>query len=71
MCRPQSDSPSGPSCTCPTGGVRYYFRSDTHAAGTDAAAGRNDMNSPAAIVSEPSSQEREYEYIDVNREIEG
>lgn len=71
MYRPQSDSASAPSYTCPTGGVRYYFRTDTRAAGTDAAAGRNDVNSPAAIASEPSSQEREYEYIDVNEESEG
>jgi hypothetical protein len=71
MCRPQSDSPAACSYTCPTGGVLYYFGTDTHAIGTDATAGRNDVNCPAAIAPEPANQEREYEYIDVNVESEG
>jgi hypothetical protein len=51
--------------------VLYYFGTDTHAIGTDATAGRNDVNCPAAIAPEPANQEREYEYIDVNVESEG
>lgn len=31
MLRPKSDSPAACEYTCPTGGVRYYFTTDTHA----------------------------------------
>lgn len=68
MFRPKSDSPAAYSYTCPTGGVRFCFRTDTRACGADAAAEPNDLSSLVAIAVESGSQVREYEYIDVDEE---
>lgn len=71
MFRPQGDSQAACEYTCPTGGVRYYFKTDTHAIGTDATAGRNDMDCPVPVAPEPGSHDREHEYFEVDEESEG
>jgi len=68
MFGPKSKPPAEYSCVCPTGGVRYYFRTDTRACGADAAAEPNDLSCLVAIAVESGSQMREYEYIDVDEE---
>ena len=43
MLHPKFDPPATYSYECPTGGVRYYFKTDTRALGADVAATQNDL----------------------------
>jgi len=68
MLLPKSNPPAAYSCVCPSGGVRYFFRTDTSAFGTNDPTTPNNLSCRAAIALEPSGQTREHEYIDIDGE---
>ena len=68
MFRPRSEPPAAYSCVCPTGGVRYYFRTATPACGSKSNATKNELICPEVLAWVPGGRACEYEYIDVDEE---